>query len=386
MPDRQQTSLRFPLEESVWFEKGQEVDELISLSLDPYITVLDEVEFIVLKGSLELSGEYRHAYSNSDVESFSVPGRTYMQTTEIRNDGNSEFSHHFPVDITIPRSRVTNLEDLEIEVESIDYDLLDGERLKLIADIYVHGVYSDNEIVEEEDVSAQVEEDSIASELELESVRSEVDEEEIVEVEVLEQQSQPEIIQQDSTSIESSYESSQQLMDEDEELFTPFRTEATVVPESVKKDNAEQENFKQHKVQSLPEIALHSIEEHDLAEVRNIESSSYVIDDYMEDESPQDAESSSDHQEPTNKVKKKKDKYKTMSFADFFARKEEEESAKLRVCLVQHGDSLEQIADKYDVSVQQILRENKLDANHEVYEGQVLYIPSKSVPILKKHY
>src|SRR5690606_14014464 len=290
--------------------------------------------------SLELSGEYRHAYSNSDVESFSVPGRTYMQTTEIRNDGNSEFSHHFPVDITIPRSRVTNLEELEIEVESIDYDLLDGERLKLIADIYVHGVYSDNEIVEEEDVSAQVEEDSFASESELESVRSEVDEEEIVEVEVLEQQSQPEIIQQDSTSIESSYESSQQLVDEEEivevevleqqsqpeiiqqdatsiessyessqqlvdeeeivevevleqqsqpeiiqqdatsiessyessqqlvdeeeDLFTPFRTEATIVPESVKKDNAEQENFKQHKVQSLPEIALHSIEEHDL--------------------------------------------------------------------------------------------------------------------------
>src|SRR5690606_31597451 len=328
--------------------------------------------------SLELSGEYRHAYSNSDVESFSVPGRTYMQTTEIRNDGNSEFSHHFPVDITIPRSRVTNLEELEIEVESIDYDLLDGERLKLIADIYVHGVYSDNEIVEEEDVSAQVEEDSFASESELESVRSEVDEEEIVEVEVLEQQSQPEIIQQDSTSIESSYESSQQLVDEEEigevevleqqsqpeiiqqdatsiessygssqqvvdeeeDLFTPVRTEATIVPESVKNDNAEQESVKQHKVQSLPEIALHSIEEHDLAEVRYIESSSYVIDDYMEDESPQDAESSSDHQEPINKVKKKKDKYKTMSFADFFARKEEEESAKLRVCLVQHGDSL----------------------------------------------
>src|SRR5690606_23136268 len=253
-------------------------------------------------------------------------------------------------------------------------------------DIYVHGVYSDHEIVEEEDVSAQVEEDSFASEPQLESVRSEVDEEEIVEVEVLEQQSQPEIIQQDATSIESSYESSQQLVDEEEDLFTPFRTEATIVPESVKKDNAEQESVKQHKVQSLPEIALHSIEEHDLAEVRNIESSSYVIDDYMEDESPQEAESSSDHQEPTNKVKKKKDKYKTMSFADFFASKEEEESAKLRVCLVQHGDLLEQIAARYDVSVQQILRESKLDANHEVHEGQVRYIPSTSVPISTKHY
>src|SRR5690606_13799210 len=108
--------------------------------------------------------------------------------------------------------------------------------------------------------------------------------------------------------------------------------------------------------------------------------------DYMQDESLQEAETSNDHQLPPNKEKKKKDKYTSISYADFYALKEAEESARLRVSLVQHSDILEQIADKYDVSVQQILRENKLEANHEVYEGQVLYIPSKSVPILKKHY
>jgi len=84
-------------------------------------------------------------------------------------------------------------------------------------------------------------------------------------------------------------------------------------------------------------------------------------------------------------VKKKKDKYKSMSFADFFARKEDESHTKMRVRLVQQGDSIQQLADKYDVSVQQILRANRLEASHEVYEGQVLYIPAKSNSSLKNN-
>ena len=88
-------------------------------------------------------------------------------------------------------------------------------------------------------------------------------------------------------------------------------------------------------------------------------------------------ESESVHEEPKQKAKKKKDKYKSMSFADFFARKEEDSSAKLRVCLVQQGDSLQRLADKYDISVQQILRANRMDASQDVYEGQAIYIPVK---------
>ena len=91
-------------------------------------------------------------------------------------------------------------------------------------------------------------------------------------------------------------------------------------------------------------------------------------------------------QEKPKKKSKKKDKYETISFADFFTRKEdvEETKSRLRMRLVQSGDTLQSIADEYDVTVQQILRANQLDASFEVSEGQVLYIPTKTVPLVKK--
>ncbi|KRG11456.1 hypothetical protein ACA29_18010 [Lederbergia galactosidilytica] len=89
-------------------------------------------------------------------------------------------------------------------------------------------------------------------------------------------------------------------------------------------------------------------------------------------------------EEKSQKTKKKKDKYQSISFADFFARKEEESVTKMRVRLVQHGDSIENLADRYNITTQQLLRANQLGESDEVYEGQVLYIPTKIHPLKRK--
>ncbi|MFK4997561.1 LysM peptidoglycan-binding domain-containing protein [Bacillus sp. N9] len=49
------------------------------------------------------------------------------------------------------------------------------------------------------------------------------------------------------------------------------------------------------------------------------------------------------------------------------------------MCFVQHGDSIQGLAEKYNVSAQQILWANQLEANQDVYAGQVLYIPVKTI-------
>ena len=65
-----------------------------------------------------------------------------------------------------------------------------------------------------------------------------------------------------------------------------------------------------------------------------------------------------------------------MTLTEFFARKEEgAEQAKLKVCIVQKGETIESLADRYDVTVQNLLRVNNLELSQDVYEGQVLYIP-----------
>ena len=76
-------------------------------------------------------------------------------------------------------------------------------------------------------------------------------------------------------------------------------------------------------------------------------------------------------------VKKNKGSTVTMSFAEFFSRKEEE-LARIKIYVVQDEDSLASIADRYDVSVQQLLRVNHLDITAEVSSGQLLTIPVRT--------
>ncbi|SIE04361.1 stage VI sporulation protein D [Mycobacteroides abscessus subsp. abscessus] len=88
----------------------------------------------------------------------------------------------------------------------------------------------------------------------------------------------------------------------------------------------------------------------------------------------EESESSSD-QAPKKKKAANKKKSKSLSLAEFLARKEEEQSARMKVCIVQHGDTLDIIAERYEVPVPALLRVNHLELNQDVYEGQVLYVP-----------
>src|SRR5690606_8062704 len=89
-----------------------------------------------------------------------------------------------------------------------------------------------------------------------------------------------------------------------------------------------------------------------------------------------ESSSSSSHQEHEAKQKKSKKKKKSMSITEFLGRKTSNENqVKLKVCIVQQGETLDSLSERYDLPVQQILRVNHLEANQDVYEGQVLYIP-----------
>ncbi|WP_318508171.1 LysM peptidoglycan-binding domain-containing protein [Bacillus sp. T3] len=90
----------------------------------------------------------------------------------------------------------------------------------------------------------------------------------------------------------------------------------------------------------------------------------------------QESSSSSSSSDEKPGLLKKFTKKKSMSIAEFLGRKSENElQAKLKVCIVQQGDTLDSISERYALPIQQILRVNHLEANQDVYEGQVLYIP-----------
>jgi stage VI sporulation protein D len=332
----EQSYLRFSIEESIWFKRGQEVSEFISISLDPIISVEEYEQYITIRGVLELSGEYRMVEEEEDRGySDDLSAHRLVQEVTTREDGVSELTHRFPVDITIPKNRIESLEDVYVTIESFDYDLAEHGRLLLTADISISGIYSS------ELNTTNMEENRD----ELEAVQRSEEHEEIIEEERIEE-----------------YEEKQQEEEtETEDLFDPF--------EVIARKEAYQEN--------MEEIDEEVDEE--LDKDREVAPIQVELKSRKEEVFKAEAneEVSKEEQTETSQAEKKVSKRNenALYLTKIFAKEEHQDFLRLKICIVQHGDSLDKIAERYDVSVQQLLRVNKLEQESDLYDGQLLYIP-----------
>jgi stage VI sporulation protein D len=406
--------LRFSLEESVWFQKGQEVSDLISISLDPNITIQESDQYVTIQGALELAGEYRRSdeeASEEEQEDFAVT--KFVQTIEERGEGICEFKHYFPVDITIPNNRIQSIYDIDVAVESFDYVLPERSCMKLTANLTITGLYGD-----QQHVPVQVWEEETEHEIEEleplyrspEAVEETEEDEPILQewpsYQQEEQEQEEEREEQVSAGAEEDIreEAQQEEEQQEEELETaevyiPFEAEARKQPEAEEQEvikpavtaalEVTQEQPQGEQTQkTAPEISFSSQRSEE--ETPPTAQEIYQMTEASESDSPsfekkpvqaaaqetaQETEESSSSSEQEAK-KKKLSKKKSMSLTEFFARKEEsEEHVKLKVCIVQNGDTIDAIADRYEIPAQQLLRVNHLEINQDIYEGQVLYIP-----------
>jgi stage VI sporulation protein D len=338
-----QSFLRFSLEESVWFQRGQEVEELVSISLDPNITIQETDQYVTIRGTLDLTGEYK-CQGEVEAENSQEPSvQKWVHSVDEREEGLYEFSHHFPVDITIPTYRIRDLSEIDVIIETFDYLLPERSCLKLTADLNVTGLYEEQaeEVEEEEDV------------FEL-SYRSQED-------------------------VEPSLDTDENDDDDDDKDYEPFEVEArkedtffaepTLAESSSHQPSIPEISFSAYRSEQ-PAVQAEESEETE-EEVQPIaEDENLPVEDETPANSPKTMTSVVDY------VKNKLTNKKSMSISEFLSRKEGEEHAKLKVCIVQNGESIGTLADRYDISVQQLLKVNHLEPNQDVYEGQVLYVPS----------
>ncbi|MDQ0219390.1 stage VI sporulation protein D [Peribacillus cavernae] len=148
MSKENQSYLRFSLEESIWFQKGQEVAELYSISLEPNVTIQENDQYVVIKGTLDLSGEYKEEERNGESEIKNYIQNYHpktIQEVDRGEDGLNEFFHRFPVDITIPYNRINSLQDVDVEIQTFDYVLPEKNCLKLQADLLITGIYREKQ-------------------------------------------------------------------------------------------------------------------------------------------------------------------------------------------------------------------------------------------------
>ncbi|TXC90118.1 stage VI sporulation protein D [Metabacillus litoralis] len=401
----QEQQLRFSVEESVWFQKGQEVSELLSISLDPDITIHEHDQYISIRGALQLTGEYKIDNDASVKEQFEYANVRYVNEVSTREDGVSVLNHRFPVDITIPRNRIEQLEEVYVSIESFDYELPEYKCLKLIADLSISGI-SDGQV---EQISTEV-------------VRPE-EKEEAFEALFRGQQQQPNATVETSTPtppqvneeenvspFSSFYEDS--TSEQDLDKFSSFQLEETEVKEDrvLEESHAEveqltspndvnnsevEETIVTNEIEQQVEEVIVSEEQEEQKEedpqedlydpfvvevrkeVQEVEEEpkevQYSFFSKTEDSSlePETEEEDVDGRDETNA----KDAHYLTSL---FARDEEEDFSRVKMCIVQQGDSIELISQRYDISVQQILRVNDFHADQDVYEGQILYIPAYS--------
>ncbi|MFY4774704.1 stage VI sporulation protein D [Metabacillus sp. RGM 3146] len=353
----QDSALRFSVEESVWFQRGQEVHELLSVTLDPDISIQEHDQYVSIKGALQLTGEYRISENHQSEEVFEYANVRYVNETETREDGITELKHRFPVDITIPKNRIPTLEEVYVTIETFDYEIPEKRCLKLLADLSISGVsrqqieeiqaeeYTpEDHLLEKEQESPVYAQEEASYEEEPALYRAPIAEEE-------KEQAYQEIFMDDS-----------ERDDEENDLYTPFEVEVKKTPDT---ETVHFSNEQQEPASYNEDSEVHHFEE--ASEVHHYEEA---------------REPSNKQTEPTI-VFDKEDSSKqgirqdenALYLTKIFAREDEEEFSRVKMCIVQQGETIDTICERYDITVQQLMRVNELTADRDVYEGLILYIP-----------
>ncbi|MBD1381189.1 stage VI sporulation protein D [Metabacillus arenae] len=350
----QESPLRFSVEESVWFQKGQEVSELLSISLDPDIAIYEHDQYISIRGALKLHGEYKiDEEQDGAEESFEYSHYRYVNEVSTREDGISILSHRFPVDITIPKNRISNLDDVYVMIESFDYEIPEQKCIKLVADLSICGI-SDQE-------AERVDEDQEMQSIKLEEeIEEEIEDNEPVEA----AEEELEALYRGPQAL--AYEE-EKLVDEEEEKLEE-KTYSNAAIESPYEDESVQEHvYEPFEVEVRKQI-LEEKEEKD--QEPEVHYSSHFYSEPKQDKAEKEG------REEQEEIVSKKESDNSLYLTKLFERENEEEFSKLKICIAQQGDTVHTICERYDITLQQLSRVNQFGADQDVYEGQIVYIPA----------
>lgn len=324
-------AITFDVKDMLYFKNGQGISEMVAISLDPDILVQSYDSYIQIRGLILLQGEYeRNLDSNKDRD-------TELTTVEkvIDTENNyALFTHRFPVDISVASERVKDVNDLLVTVYAFDYELLDSQILKIMAEVKIDGI--DTEMAE---VKSN------------ESLFPLADSEDLEEVNTLEEKTEA-VASNEGLEIEEVVTASTEAV---EEKIATEEVEVTknVEPESVAGDIEEESLVVSTEVSD----ATIQAEEAEEAEEQDDENMAIQLNESDTDEDTRDV----------NDVQ---------FLTELFGTQDEEAQTKMRLYIIQSDDTIESIATQYEVSTLQLIKDNNL-SNEILAEGQLLQIPVK---------
>ncbi|SFP73677.1 stage VI sporulation protein D [Salibacterium halotolerans] len=334
MTDAHASELTFSLEESVWLNQGEKIKELVSLGLDPDIRIEEKYDYVDIKGGLYLNGEYYPETEEQGYDTDTDPAPRYIETNSRREDGVGELKHFFPVDVTVPLNRIQHLDDVYVTIDSFDYDLPEPGCIQLTADVSISGV---QERVREEETKA-VEESPAVEPLpvwEMEDVfRPEDNETENSKDEPAEERFPADLVSgaEDREEKQEEEETEEETEDDTADIVTSFHGRDT-------------------QEEPLP------------------------VQSEREEDEQVEKEAETEENSGPGETAETGDRDDNALYLTKMMTSGEEDFSRLKMCIIQENESIEQIAERYHTTAGHLLRFNRLTHEH-VEEGQILYIPA----------
>jgi len=386
-------NITFELNEKLSFETGQEIDEMISISLDPDIVVQSYDDYIQIRGVILLSGEYHRSKDNSYADELSPQNANrYMERVVNLDKHVAGFSHRFPVEISVTKERVKDLDDIIVKVDSFDYDLPSNNTLNVFASLHIHGItpekqvestnQSKNEPENEKEKSTEKvdqahqnqhmesETTKQSTEVETKSVNKNDSKEPQV-VDVMKKESTDK-----SAKNKSDHASTEKSTTNEERSLKLVKSESGTNDDTVQKQMANEGYHEQEEqTNQQPKHTEPSTEE----QVIDVSKQMAEEKSENEQESKQELEQAGEMQIELMEGKEDEETdIKDVAFLTELFEEEEETYTQVTIYITQPEDSIESIAKRYEIPVLQLLKDNNLSAD-TIEEGQLITIRQQSM-------
>lgn len=429
MSKEQYSPIRFQLEESIWLDHHSRGADIVSLELEPEIEVNEDGNYVNISGSLVLTGRFLanedEGDETLDLESSSLAEQLHFnplrveQKEIVERNFNGKIEKRFPIDVTVPVQKIQSIDDVFVHVDQFDYEVYDGHRLAIQADVSITGILKEArvEAVKEYNETPEKVNQSIEEVVKAEASEVEASEAQPKEVQVKERKSreaktkeakvkdsQEREIQEAPPASPAFYPSFDVAASKDEvgnqEVEAPaaqssqnetqevIRAEANLEQQEVAVNDGEIPNAvaETNKVEASAEEVLREVEEPALEEeeqeLQREDSHEEKVIPLFDNEirtlfrskpAPEVVEASA----TADGGQEERPASETASFLTSLMSgdgNEREQYARLKMCIIQKEESLELISERYEIPARDIMRVNRM-TTEEVSEGQILYIP-----------
>jgi len=383
--------IEFDLDETIYFENGQEIDEMVSISLEPDIAVHEYESYVQIRGLIILQGEYSRAHIENVSDSYDANVTRHIEKVIELDGDQASFSHRFPVEISVPSHRVNDLNDITVTVDSFDYELPDSNQLKLMASVHIRGINAsdEKELSQTDNAEAEGKEEGkgIIPESSMQIEKEESEKQTKEEVSLAEKETsrkQAEKESENKTAAQKMEEAdgaqSEQEQEHKEELVAETESEARSQIEPKQDDAVAKQIEQEQETESLSQTEQVQAREAALqAEETEATDADYeeVAADAAEAEEIKDSNEIdiqlSESAEDDDRIEVKDVQFLT----DLFGGDEEETYMKMKIYIAQEDDTIESIAKRYEISALELIKDNNL-TEESLEEGQLLHIPVKT--------